>query len=287
MLGKRLVVVAGVAAALIAFPMARLARAASSEPAFPYVDVNDNGKYDAAVDSGDASAVLTDGLFRTANLANTDGTPGVVIPAGVSLIGENIDIEAAGDVTVLGCIHADGALSLRSTFGSVVFGPGACATAEGMLDLAAHDDVKLGKGASLYVPGNFGWSDITLDAHNGNVVVAEKAKVQAANHLYIGTQWNGLGHVTIGRGVKLSGELTQLSAGGGVQMRKAVATLGIMQVSTPNGDIDMRDSKIKAINAGNGRLLVSAPGHLVDLRGMKCPGVPERNMQAVAAKVLY
>jgi hypothetical protein len=260
----------------------------SGEPDFPYIDMNNNGKYDPGIDSGDATTLLSTGLFRTENIQHDQGTtPGVVIPAGVNFQPDTIDIGAEGNIIVRGNIFSTGGVALRSELGSITFGQGSQVSASGMIDVEAERDIVVGARARLVVPDEEGIAQITLRSWAGNVDIGPRASILAANQLYIGAEANGLGSVKIGRLATTASYLAQFVAGAGISARGAKVVSGLMQATAEDGDLDLSSATLKSLGDTTAHVMLSAVGHTIDMQGMRCVNIPDRNLSMDAAAVLH
>ena len=125
------------AAVLLAISATKGAHAAArTEPMFPYIDNNNNGSYDAGIDSGDATAALGNGLFHIDGSGPT--APGLVIPKGVSVALDGISVDVPGNITVDGDILSTAGVKLRSGAGSISVGTGSVVTADGLINIDAR-----------------------------------------------------------------------------------------------------------------------------------------------------
>jgi hypothetical protein len=250
--------------------------------------MNNNGQYDPGIDSGDATTLLSTGLFRTENIQHAAGvTPGVVIPAGVSFQPDTIDIGAEGNIIVRGNIFSTGGVALRSELGSISFGQGAQVLGSGMIDVEAERDIVVGVRAKLVVPDELGIAQITLRSWAGDIDIEPRAQILAANQLFIGAMASGDGSVKIGRLATTSSYLAQIVAGAGIEASGAKMSSGLMQVTAANGDIDLSSAVLKSVGDTTARVMLSAVGHTIDMEGMRCVNIPDRYLSMDAAVVLH
>lgn len=195
---------------------------ASAAVGFPFVDLNDNGVYDAGVDSDDITAALLAGSFSTPD--------SVVIPADARpLVTKSLggfDIQAGKSITVLANLVAqgDGGIRLVANGGSLVIGDKRSLKG-GVMFLSAQGDVVLGKGVQLDAKGGpvVGTGDVTLYSAEGNVVLRGGSRVNARDDVEI------------------------IAAAGGVSIgpnAQVTAKNGVLNIHA-DGDIDIVDSKLK------------------------------------------
>jgi hypothetical protein len=261
-----------------------LATPAVAWAAFPFVDVNNNGRYDHGVDSGDITPQLTEqgGVTTPHSIVIPEGSNELVLKhrRGLLLVaGQNVTINRPMRASIIGS-H----MVVLAQQGSITVGGSVFLIAPGTVSFSAGQDVVFGPHSTITSRPMWGERSIVNVQAGGDVLVMP-GTVLLANHE---VQIVARDAFTAERGSSLAATRGNMKIYGGRSFStdEVVLRARLTSIYSEGPLVELRNSRVLAVSGGSVGLYIIARPATVVMTGTMLYGLDASKVIIEAAQVV-